>query len=184
MHLHDEQGRAIDEFGALLASNAPRVPKGVKLVLTERGLWRAGLKLKCAKAADHLDDSSCCAHRVMAIQPDFVAEKPAIQKLIESHGHLCVFLPKYHCELNIIEYFWGMAKRYARDHCDYKFASLVRAVPERLAAVPLVTIRRWEMRFWRYCEAYKRGLEHGDACAEVKKLHSRTKKMYKSHRRC
>jgi hypothetical protein len=93
-------------------------------------------------------------------------------------------LPKYHCELNIIEYFWGMAKRYARDHCDYKFASLVRAVPEGLAAVPLVTIRRWEMRFWRYCEAYKRGLEHGDACAEVKKLHSRTKKMYKSHRRC
>ncbi len=35
-----------------------------------------------------------------------------VQEVIEAAGHLCIFLPKFHCELNFIEFFWGWVKRY------------------------------------------------------------------------
>jgi len=33
-----------------------------------------------------------------------------IQHYIESQGHVCMFLPKFHCELNPIEMLWGFMK--------------------------------------------------------------------------
>jgi len=44
------------------------------------------------------------------LQPDFVSQKSELKELIESRGHLCDFYPKYHCELNFIEQYWGAAK--------------------------------------------------------------------------
>jgi hypothetical protein len=29
---------------------------------------------------------------------------------------LCIFLPKFHCKLNFIEFFWGMVKKYLHDN--------------------------------------------------------------------
>ena len=40
-------------------------------------------------------------------QPDFMEQKCRITEILEAHGQICLFLPKYHCELNIIKYFWG-----------------------------------------------------------------------------
>ncbi len=37
-------------------------------------------------------------------------EKPLIQSIIEDAGHVCLFLPWFHCELNVIEMLWGYAK--------------------------------------------------------------------------
>jgi len=34
-------------------------------------------------------------------------------------GHLCIFLPKFHCELNFIKFFWGVVKKYLYNNCDY-----------------------------------------------------------------
>jgi hypothetical protein len=51
-------------------------------------------------------------------------QKSLVQEVIESAGHFCLFLPKFHCELNFIEYFWGMVKKYLRDNCDYTFDTL------------------------------------------------------------
>ena len=36
-----------------------------------------------------------------------------VARIIESQGHRCMFLPKYHCELNYIERYWGAAKKCA-----------------------------------------------------------------------
>jgi len=52
----------------------------------------------------------CCMYRVLSLQEDFVTEKPMIQHYIESSGHVCMFLPKFHCELNPIELLWGYPK--------------------------------------------------------------------------
>jgi hypothetical protein len=38
-------------------------------------------------------------------------QKSHLKKLtITSRGHICDFYPKYHCELNFIEQYWGVAK--------------------------------------------------------------------------
>jgi hypothetical protein len=52
----------------------------------------------------------CCMYRVLSLQEDFVNEKPMLQHYIESRGHICMFLPKFHCELNPIEMVWGFMK--------------------------------------------------------------------------
>src|SRR5271168_5622877 len=48
--------------------------------------------------------------QVLFTQPDFVAQKSQLEEYITSQGHICDFYPKYHCELNFIEQYWGAAK--------------------------------------------------------------------------
>lgn len=52
----------------------------------------------------------CCAKRVLSLQEDFLNEKPELQLYIESRNHICLFLPKFHCELSAIEMYWGFGK--------------------------------------------------------------------------
>ena len=54
----------------------------------------------------------CCMHRVLSLQEDFANEKPMIQHYVESHRHVCMSLPKFHCKLNLIEMVWGFMKYY------------------------------------------------------------------------
>jgi hypothetical protein len=90
------------------------------------------------------------------------------------------FLPKFHCELNFIEFFWGMVKKYLHDNCDYTFDTLEENLPKALHSVHIHTIRRWEHRMFRWIKAYRSGLGTHEAQAQVWKFSS-TK--YKSHRR-
>ena len=41
---------------------------------------------------------------------DFMAQKSRVHELIEGRGHICLFLPKFHCELNWIELYWCLIK--------------------------------------------------------------------------
>ena len=52
-------------------------------------------------------DSTCCMQKVLYEQADFCNEKPLLQIVIEGAGHKCYFLPKFHCELNPIEMYYG-----------------------------------------------------------------------------
>ena len=91
-----------------------------------------------------------------------------------------VMLPKYHCEINFIEYFWGSVKRFLRDNCDYTFDTLKENdMPKALSSVSIDTIRRWEHHH-RWMDAYSDGLGTTEAQKQVKEFSS-TK--YKSHRR-
>ncbi|KAF8587255.1 hypothetical protein K439DRAFT_1645973 [Ramaria rubella] len=123
--------------------------KGMKVVLMERGLWRAGLRMQCKK----LDGSDikcnpnatdCCATRILELQPDFQVQTSLVQEVIEAASHCCIFLPKYHCKLNFIEFFWGAVKRHLRDNCDYTFDTLKKNMPLALCSVKIETIRKWE----------------------------------------
>lgn len=59
----------------------------------------------------------CCIYWVLSLQEDFLSEKPLIQSVIENAGHICLFLPQFHCELNAIEMLWGYAKCRASIFC-------------------------------------------------------------------
>ena len=89
----------------------PNEPKGISFTLMERGLYRKDLRGKCSGKCD-VDAKSCCNKRILELQPDFQEQKSMVQEVIEAAGHLCIFLPKFHCELNFIEFFWGAVKRY------------------------------------------------------------------------
>ena len=88
----------------------PNEPKGIKAVLSEQGLYCAQLRGKCKKKCDP-KSTICCNKRILELQPDFCAQKSLVQETIEAAGHLCIFLPKFHCELNFIEFFWGAVKK-------------------------------------------------------------------------
>ena len=55
-------------------------------------------------------DEWCCMYCVLSLQEDFQSEKPLVQMIIEDAGHVCLFLPRFHYELNPIEMLWGYAK--------------------------------------------------------------------------
>ena len=131
--------------------------KGLRAVLQERGLWpEGGLRARCkdnCKAG-----ATCCAENIMSLQEDFRAQRSLIVETIEAAGHKRIFYPKFHCELNYIEYFWGEVKRYTRENCNYSWNGLKRTVLEGLASVDLKTIRKFARRAKRYMSAYRLGL--------------------------
>lgn len=156
----------------------PNMPKGINAILAERGLYQKDLRGKCSKCEPGA--KACCNKRILELQDDFREQKSMVREVIEAAGHLCIFLPKFHCELNFIEFFWGAVKRYLRENCDYTFNTLKANMPKALASVQLPTIRKWELRIHRWMEAYRAGLSTNDAQLRVKQ-YSSTK--YKSHRR-
>jgi hypothetical protein len=62
-------------------------------------------------------DEWCCMYRVLSLQEDFLTEKPLIQSAIKKAGHVCLFLLRFHCELNPIEMLWGYGKYRASISC-------------------------------------------------------------------
>jgi len=150
-------------------------PKGMRRILQERELWVESLIKQCKLHPSEQTNSDCCAVHILGRQPDFESQKNHLQEVIETAGHMCIFYPKFHCELNFIESFWGEAKRYSRLHCDYSFRSLKEIVPIALELVTLTKIRRFARRSAQYMSAYEHGLSGKAAVFAVKK--------YRSHRR-
>jgi hypothetical protein len=85
--------------------------KGMELIIHERGLWLArGLKAQCANFHCPPRHTDCYCRRLLFSQPDFINQKSQVQELVELCGHFCDFYPKYHCELNFFEQYWGAVK--------------------------------------------------------------------------
>ena len=96
---------------------------------------------------------NCCITQILQLQPDFWEQKSLVQEVIKTAGHLCIFLPKFHC----VEFFWGAVKKCLRDHCDYSYAGLQKNLPDALASVDLKTIQKWEHRMIWWIDAYREG---------------------------
>jgi len=124
--------------------------KGMAIIIAERGLWPAdGLPAQCPSFCCPPGRTDCCCHQLLFSQPDFTGQKPQLQEAIEHRSHLCDFYPKYHCEMNFIEQYWGSAK--------LQFQAMGRAmtmeeievkVVECLDDVPLLHIQRFILSFF------------------------------------
>jgi transposase len=59
--------------------------------------------------ANNLNENrkTCCWSKILLLQSDFLNEQPLLQTIIEDVGHVCLFLPKFNCELNPIKLFWS-----------------------------------------------------------------------------
>ena len=161
----------------------PGQAKGMYVVAQERGLIKEGTKPKgkcddCKSSAAIVNDQrrdDCCLHRMLSLENDFAAEVSILVKIIESRGHRCLFLPKFHCELNPIECAWGDAKRFCRTNYDGSWANLQKRVPEALDAIPIARIRRWFRLADRFLDSYRKGL--------TGRLADFATRKYRSHRR-
>jgi hypothetical protein len=155
------------------------LPKGMLAVVEERGLLpveRSKLLQKCKqcklKEVRHSSITDCCLDRILSLESDFSNEKSALRDLVENRGHMCLFLPKFHCELNPIELAWGASKASCRQDCDYSFPKLKERVPVALDAIEITTIRRWFRLTERFADAYKKGLTGRLADFATRKYHS------------
>lgn len=157
----------------------PNKPKGIKAVLSKHGLYEENLHGKCPSHYQP-DAVACCNKHILELQPDFQAQRSLVQEIIEGTGHLCIFLPKFHCELNFIEFFWGKVKKHLWDNCDGSFETLKKNLPIALQSVQLSTIHLWEHCTYQWMNAYRTGLGTRAAQEQVKNFSS---KRYKSHRR-
>ncbi len=157
--------------------------KSLAMILEERGLISTcNFNLTCSDCGlkEALDPGrevrvNCCARRKISNEPDFLAQKCALEEYLISQGCRCLFLAKYHPECNPIERYWGYCKRTARLKCSFDFKGLQKHVPEALKSCPVATIRRFFRKAWRFYDAYSKNLSGPFAAFVVKK--------YRSHRR-
>ncbi|KAF9043718.1 hypothetical protein BDZ89DRAFT_943424 [Hymenopellis radicata] len=159
----------------------PGMFKGMVEILVERGFerekleGRSGLKAECKnfKCAEGAKD--CCIRRILFNQPDFAEVKSILESVMEARGIRILFLPKFHCELNPIEQCWGYAKRlYRLNPESSKEDKLEEYALDSLERIPLVTIRRFFTRAFRFVDAYERGLNGKQAAWASRK--------YRGHR--
>jgi hypothetical protein len=127
--------------------NHPHYPgwfKGMEHIIREHGLWpEGGLPAECAGPKRPEGQASCCCRHLLYSQSDFLSQKPQLQEHIESRGHVCDFYPKYHCELNFIEQYWGASKlRFRVAGRARTLQEMERKMLECLDDIPLEQIRR------------------------------------------
>ncbi|EPQ50851.1 hypothetical protein GLOTRDRAFT_108476 [Gloeophyllum trabeum ATCC 11539] len=149
--------------------------KGMAVILEERGITDAQqLRAECPKFRPK-DVPRCCCRWVLYNQPDFVDVESLLETTCKGRGYEVYFLPKFHCELNFIEQCWGHAKRtYRKNPTSSSEADLERNVIAALDAVPLVTMRKFSTRAFRFMDAYCKGLSGKQAAWASKK--------YRGHR--
>ena len=158
----------------------PKFPgffKGMEQILHERGLFPTVrfLKAQCGTSLSKCPpgQTTCCCRQILYNQDDFKQQKSLLQELYESAGHLCMYYPKFHCELNFIEQYWGNAKfRYRETPLTTNDEEMMENVRECLDSVPLESIRRYSIRSGRFMNSYWEGLDGPQAAWACKKFNS------------
>ena len=99
--------------------------KGLETILRERGIVIQNLYESCTVCVDNRRASKvCCLKCRLENEPDFAAQLGWLQEVVETSKQLFLLYPKFHCELNPIELFWGYIKSLARTMCEYNLKKL------------------------------------------------------------
>ncbi|KIM58225.1 hypothetical protein SCLCIDRAFT_98789, partial [Scleroderma citrinum Foug A] len=80
------------------------------------------------------------------------------EQFIRDAGHKCVFLPKFHCELNPIEMYWGWCKYHYHQVTKPNFATAKQTVIDILNSCPAEVICCFINHSYRFMSAYWLGL--------------------------
>lgn len=88
-------------------------------------------------------------------------------------GHKVTYYPKFHCELDHIEYFWCDRKSWTRRHCQYTLAGLREDIPKALKQVKSSTILGHYKSCLKKLDLYREKIQYGTG--EWKKLTSHKK---------
>ncbi|RPA95082.1 hypothetical protein L873DRAFT_1699311, partial [Choiromyces venosus 120613-1] len=147
--------------------------KAFQLVLQERQLWRSSKKNKQC-----LSGGTWCTRVLIAKESDFEALKRSLEEEVEWIHHLVHFLPKYYCELNFIEYYWGAAKYYTQKTCGYHIGALRKMVPESLNSIKPILIWKFLVCTEKMMRVYHEGIRYG-----IHNFKEKITKTYRSHRR-
>jgi hypothetical protein len=162
---------------------------GIEQCLRERGKWSKFWNVRCNRNNGHggcppesdQPNHDCCGSTFLAHQPDFLAQKTALEEVVDKHNeesgthHEVDFLPKFHCELNPIERVWAALKFHLRRVCPGSAAKLRECLPSALhTAVPPTSWGRYFRACFRVMSAYRLGCSYPLAKFASKK--------YKSHR--
>ena len=117
---------------------------------------------------EQLNDIHCvCVECVLSNEPDFRDQPSGLEDIYMKHNndkgtrHKCIFLPKFHPELNPIERCWSKMKHHVRQVNNGSISRLKEAMiyglsPEHL---PLSTIRKYCRFVYCYYEAYEQGMD-------------------------
>ena len=84
---------------------------GLNQVLKERGIDTKKMKVNDMRAE-------------LASHTDFKEEKTKIERYLHEKGHICMLLPKFHFEINLIERCWAQSKRHTRAYSNYTIDKL------------------------------------------------------------
>jgi len=76
--------------------------KGLQQMLKEHGFNVCRMCAKCSPVCP-FENNDCCMARLLSKQDDFQNQISLLEQNIHMCNHICVFLPKFHCELNPIE---------------------------------------------------------------------------------
>ncbi|KAJ3004691.1 hypothetical protein NUW54_g4694 [Trametes sanguinea] len=142
--------------------------KGLQQVLEERGFDVHKLRAKCSPVCP-FESTGCCMARLLSQQDDFKNQKSMLELVIEKAGHACIFLPKFHCELNPIEMYWGWCKYRYREVIKKNFEEAKQLAHRVLDSCPTDVIRRFINKSWRFMSAYRKGLTGQAAAWAVRK---------------
>ena len=140
------------------------IPKGMRIILQERGIAPATLKGNDMR-------------EILSNHDDFKNEVPRVIQYLRSKGHEAFFLPKFHPELNPIERVWAQSKQYTKAYCKYTLPSLRKTIPDGLLnTVSQENIKNFHRKARDYMFAYLEGHVAGSSLEQKVKL-------YKSHRK-
>ena len=80
--------------------------KGMATILEERGYANASnLRAECKDFKCPPDTTQCCCRCLMFSEPDFVNIPSLLEEHCAKRGFKVLFLPKFHCELNPLEWY-------------------------------------------------------------------------------
>ena len=84
------------------------IPKGMKAILEERGVNTDGMRVPALREK-------------LKSYPDFNNHhsKTILQLYVEQRGHICLYYPKFHCELSPIERVWCQVQKIYTKICKW-----------------------------------------------------------------